>query len=154
MIGRGAMAVLLMSAAGAPTAGGAADEAAAAPVEYAQLTIRERVERVIVRIRTGRSPPAAAGLRYKEKKGPRCIPATGIAAAAVTKPDSVDFVLKGGERVRAKLDDDCPALDYYGGFYLRPTADRAICADRDAVHARSGGECAITRFRRLVPDIP
>ncbi len=135
-------------------AGGvAADETAPAPTRYAQLTIRERVERVIVRIRTGRSPAIPAGMRYKEKKGPRCIPAAGVAAAAVTKPDSVDFVLKGGERIRAKLDDDCPALDYYGGFYLRPTADRAICADRDAVHARSGGECAITRFRRLVPDV-
>ncbi|TVV75286.1 hypothetical protein [Sphingomonas solaris] len=119
-------------------------------VQYADVTIRERVERVIVRIRTGLAGSSPTP-KYKEKKAPRCIAAASIAAAAVTEPDSVDFVLKGGERVRARLDDDCPALDYYGGFYLRPTADRTICADRDSIHARSGGECAITRFRKLVP---
>lgn len=137
-----------MSVAVGPMAAVRAEQGA---TQVAQLTIRERVERVIVRIRTGRMPSPAVAPRYKEKKGPRCIPAGTIAAAAVTKPDSVDFALKGGERIRAELDDDCPALDYYGGFYLRPTVDRTICADRDAIHARSGGECQITRFRRLVP---
>jgi len=45
----------------------------------------------------------------------------------------------------------CPALDFYSGFYLRPSADGQVCADRDTVHARSGGQCGIERFRTLVP---
>lgn len=148
MIGPGAMAVLLLSGAGTPPP---SPRVVQAEVTYAQVTIRERMERVILRIRSGRAPLAAKTPQYREKKAPRCMVAATIAGAAVTQPDSVDFVLKGGERIRAVLDDDCPALDYYGGFYLRPTADRTICAGRDSVHARSGGECAIMRFRKLIP---
>ncbi len=130
---------------------GAAPEGRAQRSQPTQLTIRQRVEQVIVRIRTPRGAPPPP-IRWKEKKAPRCIATDSIAGAAVTGADSVDFVLKGGIRLRARLDDDCPALDYYSGFYLAPTADRNICADRDAVHARSGGACEITRFRALVPD--
>jgi len=119
----------------------------AAVLRYGQISIRERV---IVRVPVRPSAPAPQ-IVWQEKKGPRCMPAASIAGAAVTKAGTVDFVLKGGSRVRAELDDDCTALNYYGGFYLRPTADGTICADRDSVHARSGGECAITRFRKLVP---
>ena len=117
-------------------------------MDYAQLTIRERV---IMRIQTLRGRAPALATQWKEKKGPRCMSSLLIGGAAVTQSDSVDFVLKGGSRLRAELDTDCPALDYDGGFYLAPTKDRMICADRDAIHARSGGECAITRFRTLVP---
>lgn len=123
-------------------------EMAGDAVEYAQLSIRERV---ILRIQTLRGRPAPAVPQWKEKKGPRCMPTDAIGGAAVIRNDSVDFVLKGGSRLRAKLDDDCPALDYDGGFYLAPTRDKQICADRDSIHARSGGECGITRFRSLVP---
>ncbi len=145
MIGLGALALLLL----------VSDHASDEPgerVEYAQLTIRERVERVILRVRTPRESTPFPKVKYKEKKGPSCMSTDMIAGAAVTESDSVDFVLKGGTRLRARLESDCPALDYYGGFYLRPTVDRKICADRDSIHARSGGECEITRFRTLVRD--
>lgn len=131
---------------------GSASASVGERVDHAQLTIRQRMERVIVRIRTPRSAAPAPAQRWKEKKGPRCMATDAIAGAAVTQGDAVDFVLKGGTRLRAHLEDDCPALDYYGGFYLAPTADRKICADRDSIHARSGGECEITRLRTLVPD--
>ena len=116
-------------------------------IQYAQLTIRQRL--TIIRIPTRADPPK---IRWKEKRAPRCIPMDGIRAAAVSGMTSVDIVFKGGDRVRAKLESDCPALDYYSGFYIAPTKDNRICADRDAIHARSGGECRITRFRSLVPD--
>ncbi|WP_156679578.1 hypothetical protein [Sphingomonas profundi] len=143
MIESGVLALLLASGAAPPPRG--------ARVEEAQLTIRQRIERVIVRVRTPRDP-APPRQKWKDKKGPRCMATDMIAGAAVTTGDSVDFVMKGGTRLRARLESDCPALDYYGGFYLAPTADRKICADRDSIHARSGGECQITRFRTLVPD--
>jgi hypothetical protein len=107
-------------------------------------------EHVIVRVPLPRSAPPLTP-RWREGKGPRCIDLGAIAGAAISAPDSVDFVLKGGTRVRAKLDRECPALDYYSGFYLRSAGDARICADRDSVHARSGGACAIDRFRLLKP---
>lgn len=95
--------------------------------------------------------PAPPPVALREKHGPRCIAAGDIAAAAVTGPDSVDFELRGGVRVRARLEDACPALDFYRGFYVTPQPDGRVCADRDAIRTRSGGECQIDRFRALVP---
>jgi hypothetical protein len=51
--------------------------------------------------------------------------------------------------MRAKLERSCPALDYYFGFYIMPAADGQICADRDSIRSRVGGECGIDRFRTL-----
>ncbi len=115
---------------------------------------------VIIRVpahRTSRSgTPARPDPRplppvFRDRKGPRCIDAGAIAAAAVIAPNSVDFILKGGKRVRARLADECPALDYYSGFYVKPPHDQKICADRDSIHTRSGGDCQIDRFRALTP---
>ena len=63
-----------------------------------------------------------------------------------------DLVLRGGDRVRARFASSCPGLDYYSGFYIAPPADAKICAGRDVIRDRAGGECAISRFRNLVPD--
>ena len=111
--------------------------------EDAQVTIRQRV---IVRVPT--RPPATA-IDWKESKGPRCTSLNQIAGAVVVARDSVDLILRDGERMRAQFRSSCPALDFYSGFYMLPTEDRRICADRDSIHARSGGECEIQRFRRL-----
>ena len=54
------------------------------------------------------------------------------------------------DRIRAQFDEDCPALDFYGGFYLQPQ-DESLCARRDAVHSRIGSSCMIERFKQLVP---
>lgn len=117
------------------------------PIALAQVIIRERV---IVRI-PSRVMAEQRITRWREKNGPKCIPLQGIAGAVLIDPETVDFILPGGPRVRAKLEASCPALDYYSGFYVRPGDDGMICADRDAIHARSGGECEIERFRKLVP---
>ncbi|MBY8820770.1 hypothetical protein K7G82_00605 [Sphingomonas colocasiae] len=118
------------------------------PERYAQVTIRERV---IIRVPTRQSAPAKP-IKWKEKKAPRCISLNALAGAAITGEDSVDLILRGGTRLRARLDRDCPALDFYSGFYIKPTRDRRICADRDTIHARSGGQCEINSFKTLVPD--
>lgn len=117
------------------------------PPQLAQIIIHERV---IVRIPT-RVVPDRQPTRWRERDGPKCIPLQGIAGAVLIDPETVDFILPGGPRVRAQLQSSCPALDYYNGFYLRPGPDDMICADRDAIHARSGGECEIARFRKLIP---
>ena len=89
---------------------------------------------------------------WKERKGPKCIPSAAIRRALLSGSEQVDFVLAGGGRIRAELDEDCPALDFYNGFYLQPEDDR-ICAHRDAIHSRMGGSCTIDRFKQLVPKM-
>lgn len=125
----------------------------AAPVDevgrstkLAQLTTEQSV---IVRVprRTPVKP-----LKWKSKKGPQCVPMAAIAGAAVIANDAIDLALRGGQRLRAHFASNCPALDYYSGFYILPTDDGKICADRDVIRTRAGGQCEILRFRKLVPD--
>jgi hypothetical protein len=67
-------------------------------------------------------------------------------------PQQVDFILVNRQHVRAELDNDCPALDFYGGFYLQLPDDR-LCAGRDAIRPRMGGSCTIEKFKMLVPKL-
>jgi hypothetical protein len=129
------------AAAGASTAGGEVER-----TELAQLVVRERV---VVRVPARPTPPT---IKWKEKKAPKCMSAEGLAGAAVVEQDSIDLIARGGERFRVELAAACPGIAFYSGFYLVPSADRMICAGRDAIHARSGGACPIKRFRKLVPD--
>jgi len=117
-----------------------------APIELAQLTFRSHV---VVRVQTSQLAvvPLSA---LREKKGPKCIAAGDILAAAVLARSSVDLVLRGGFRMRARFSASCPGLDYYSGFYIVPSADGTLCAGRDVIRDRAGGECEIDRFRRLV----
>lgn len=116
-----------------------------------RITItREQVVRIP--LQPMRSLPVPQPMpRWKEGRGPKCITRSDIVGASVDAQKSVDFILRNRTRHRANLQRNCPALDYYRGFYLKPTADGKICQDRDAVHARSGGECEIDRFRKLTP---
>ena len=114
-------------------------------LELAQLSFHSRV---VVRIETARAP---AVTRWTEKKGPRCIGMADVLGSAVLVANSVDLVLRGGDRVRMRFERSCPGLDYYSGFYVVPNADGKICADRDVVRDRAGGECAIGKFRKLIP---
>lgn len=92
------------------------------------------------------APPPPPEAVWHEKKGPKCVSPEDIGAAAVSEKDSVDLMLKGGSRIRAHL-EHCPALDFYSGFYVHAGRDGQICAKRDPVYARWGGECLINRFR-------
>lgn len=121
------------------------------PERYAQLSIRQRL---VVRVPAFISQPRPAKRtpgQIVEKKGPKCLPLDKIAGASITERSSIDVIVRGGDSYRARFAASCPELDYYGGFYILPTKDGKVCAGRDAVHTRSGGECEIERFRRLVP---
>ena len=94
--------------------------------------------------------PLMPDIEWVEKKGPKCIPAAAIQRALLNGSAQVDFVLVSHARIRAQFDEDCPALDFYGGFYLQPQDER-LCAGRDAVHSRIGGSCTIEKFKQLMP---
>lgn len=97
-------------------------------------------------------PRPRRNIEWIEKKGPKCIDATRLAGASWSGPTSIDFLLRDRTRIRAIMDDECPALDFYKGFYLQPDDDR-ICAKRETIRSRIGGTCRIERFRRLVPQV-
>jgi len=94
--------------------------------------------------------PVPRDIEWKERKGPKCIEAREIKGAFLSGNDHVDFLLAGRRLLRARLDENCPALDFYGGFYLS-SDDERVCAKRDAIRSRMGARCRIERFRKLVP---
>ena len=141
--------LLLALAAAAPAMAGDTPGGA----RWTQLTIRERIVIRIPRMSPPpprRPDPGGPVLRWKEKGGPHCIGATGIAGATIGASDAVDLIMADGQRMRARLGQDCPSLDFYTGFYIRPDPDGQVCATRDAIRSRSGAACPIRDFRRLV----
>jgi hypothetical protein len=106
-------------------------------------------DEIVMRVPVVR-PHIAWPVRWVEKKGPKCIRGTSVVAAALADENSIDFLMRDRRRIRAKMDSDCPALDFYGGFYLQPEDDR-ICARREEIRNRMGASCRIDRFRVMVP---
>ena len=144
MILAGAAALLLLAFGGGQESPGG---------EAGSVTIRQQI---ILRIPRARAPAAAAArpVAWREGRGLRCVAVRSLAGATSLGQNSVDLVLRDNSRVRARLDQSCPALDYYRGFYIDTTADGRICADRDSIRSRAGGVCRIEQFRTLSPQRP
>jgi hypothetical protein len=126
----------------------AASEAPPMPAERVRITTIE--ERLTIRVPV--APRPRRRIRWEEEKGPKCLPAGAIAGAFLSGPDSIDFLLHDRRLVRARLDNDCGGLDFYGKLYVQPE-DRRICARRDTIRSRAGASCRIEKFRSLVPKI-
>ena len=122
----------------------------APPVPREAVRVMTVEERLTIRVPV--APRPRLKIRWDEEKGPKCIPAGALAGAFLSGHDSIDFILRSRQLIRAKLDSDCDGLDFYGGFYVEPE-DRRICARRDTIRSRAGGSCRIQKFRTLVPQI-
>jgi hypothetical protein len=96
--------------------------------------------------------PPRATPEFHEKDGPKCVASADLVAATIPTDDRIDVMMRGGERLRIRLDKKCRTLDYYTGFYVTAGHDGRVCAHRDSIRTRSGDECGIAKFRRLVPD--
>ncbi len=131
---------------------GEVDQAASRhpPVRPPQVRMMTVQQQIILRVTVRPNPRLQ--LRWEEEKGPKCLPAAAIAGAMMSSPDSIDILLRNRQRMRAKLDDDCDGLDFYGTLYLT-TNDGKFCAKRDDIHSRMGGTCRIQKFRTLVPRV-
>ena len=122
----------------------------AQPGEVGQSVTRLIVQdEVILRVPV-QPRPLLPQFEWVEKKGPKCVRVADIQRALLSGSEQVDFILTDRGRIRAQFDEDCPALDFYGGFYLQLQDDR-LCAHRDAIHSRIGTSCTIERFKQLVP---
>jgi len=124
-------------------------QAAPEPVPPVRFMTIER--QVTIRVPVSPRPPVR--IRWEEEDGPKCLPARAIRGAMLSGPDTIDFVLRNRQRLRARLDNDCPALDFYDGFYVQPEEPDRICARRDVIRSRVGATCRIERFRTLVPKV-
>ncbi|MBA4047310.1 MAG: hypothetical protein C0476_02070 [Sphingomonas sp.] len=120
--------------------GGAASE----PRALAQMTLHQRVM-----IRVPRRAPVKP-IVWRERGAPRCHDLAGLAGASFLKPGSVELYFNDGRRLRAVLGNNCSAIDFYSGFYIRPREDGRVCARRDAARSRSGAVCEIRTFKWLV----
>ena len=125
---------------------------ALAGVQYAQVIVERRIIIRVPTLVTRRSGAPQTEIQWKEKRTERCLPMKTVVGAAIKRADSVDLILSDQRRVRAKLDGDCRSADFYQGFYMEPTSDDLLCADRDMIHARNGAMCEIDSFRRLVVE--
>lgn len=118
--------------------------------QFAQLTIQRRVVIRVPVVPLDIPPPSP--VRLVERKGPKCLSTSQMGGAVVSGPRMIDIYMRGGARTRALLDRQCNAIDLRFGFYIRPNRDGQVCADRDSIHARTGAQCDVERFRSLVPE--
>jgi hypothetical protein len=122
--------------------------AGAQPTERT-VTRLEINEEVIMRVPV-RPAPVPPRYRWVTTKGPKCVPVAAVRGALLSGTEFVDFTVPNRmKRVRAEFGAGCPALDFYGGFYLRPDDDGRLCARRDSIYSRIGGSCRIERFKLL-----
>lgn len=122
-------------------------------VQFGQMTFHQRIIIRVPRMPRPRDVDRASALpavEWDEKKGPKCVALDTIAAATLTRPESIDLLVQDGTRLRAHFADDCPAIDFYGGVYMKASIDGQLCAKRDVVRARSGRQCPIRSFKRVV----
>jgi len=82
----------------------------------------------------------------------RCIGVDHVAGAIVFGDRAVELTMNGGSRWRMTFAQACPALSFYQGFYYRRAVAGKLCAGRDAVIARSGGECPIDMIVAIRPS--
>ncbi|QXQ05174.1 hypothetical protein KX816_12930 [Sphingosinicellaceae bacterium] len=84
-----------------------------------------------------------------------CVDVHKIAGAQLFGDASVELTLQGGARWRMYFAQGCPALDFYRGFYYRRAEQGRLCAGRDAVISRAGGECLIASILQVrKPPVP
>jgi len=139
--------LLLLAAPGAPPA--APEWPRAAGMLQQHVTIH--VPRVTVTSSATIILRRTAPVPMVEKKAADCVKIDKISGFAVNRNDSVDLLLNDGKLLRVKLGDDCRALGFYSGFYVKPTSDKKICAGRDSFRSRSGRSCGVTGFKALTP---
>jgi hypothetical protein len=73
----------------------------------------------------------------------RCIGVDNVAAAQLFGDRAIELTMRNGQRYRMFFARECQALSFYQGFYYRRLKAGQLCAGRDVIGARSGGECPI-----------
>jgi hypothetical protein len=112
-------------------------------------------ERVIIRIPPKPAPAPtrrSERVKWKEQKIGKCILMNRLIGSRPGPNESLEILTSDGNVIRAYLGDGCLAREFYAGAYVERSADGKLCIDRDLLHARTGAQCEIDKFRLLVPD--
>lgn len=116
------------------------------------MTRPPAVRRVIIRnqlvLKIPLQPRQATPVQFQVLDAPRCLATRAIQGARMSGQRSIDFLISRDRRLRAHMSQDCKSLDFYGGFYLQPRDER-LCAGRDVIRTRMGGNCRIESFQLL-----
>jgi hypothetical protein len=107
-------------------------------------------DQLIVRVPVRPLPPLQ--VVWQPARALKCVQVSAIRGAMLAGPEQVDILIPQQRRVRAHFSANCHALDFYGGFYLKPE-DTRLCAGRDSVYSRMGGNCRVERLDLLVPRL-
>lgn len=91
-----------------------------------------------------------AAPRLVERRMAQCLPVAGIARVQPDGPSRLILFMRDQRIVSAALEKGCNARDYYSGFLVERTSDGMICAARDKLLARTGGNCELDRLRQLI----
>jgi hypothetical protein len=133
------------------------DAAAFSNLSKLGLNWQVRVEqRVIIRIPSRVVTPVGANgsaksAQYKEAKIGKCLMMDRLVASRPGPKNSLELATRDGIVIRAYLEDDCLAREFYAGAYMERPVDGKLCVKRDFVHARTGAKCEINKFRLLQP---
>lgn len=115
----------------------------ASAFQFERRAFQSEVKRVPARPPSFRAEEPEPRSTRSRRARRACLPVDNIVGAVVMSERMVELTLRGGERWQMRFAEACPALSYYQGFYYRRTTAGNLCAGRDAVIARSGGECPI-----------
>jgi hypothetical protein len=153
----GAMALVL---AGAAATGGAGSPAipgfiSVLHIQFGDNWYQARAnQRVIIRIPPKPAPATSKRsepVEYKEEKIGKCLLMDRLIGARPGPKESLEIMTRDGNVIRAYLGNGCLAREFYAGAYVERSADGKLCIDRDLLHARTGAQCEIDKFRVLVP---
>jgi hypothetical protein len=96
-------------------------------------------------------PPRAEGAtRYKEKKFHDCVKLDEIAGITPLQPNRLLLFMRDHRLLSAALERACDADAFYLGAYVERSTDGKLCKGRDALRARTGATCRVSRISRLV----
>jgi hypothetical protein len=152
----GALALLLAGAAATAQIGWSGQPVLAhwMQIEFsASWNLYRDNERVIIRIPPKPAPSRRSDpTKWQEKKIGKCILMDRLIGSRPGPKESLEILTRDGNVIRAYLGEGCLAREFYAGAYVERSADGKLCIDRDLLHARTGAQCEIDKFRLLVPE--
>ena len=96
-----------------------------------------------------RAPAAAPAPAPAEEASVQCISIDDIRDAVIRNDRTIRLRMRGNVYYEMHLQNNCPGLSFYDGFYYRTTPNRQLCGGLDMIMARSGSRCPIESFVRV-----
>ena len=83
----------------------------------------------------------------------QCISIDDIRDSVIRNDRTIHLRMRGNLYYEMRLQNTCPGLSFYDGFYYRTTPNRQLCGGLDMIMARSGSRCPIESFTRIEKEM-